>query len=299
MACTVLYLGFMSRTEQTMKTLLLPSGRTMPVLGQGTWNMGEDPDAREREIAALQLGLDLGVGMIDTAEMYADGGAEEVVAAAIAGRRDQVFLASKVYPHNAGRRGIQEACERSLRRLRTDRLDLYLLHWRGSVPLDETLEGFEALLRAGKIRDYGVSNFDRDDMLEASRFSGGVGIAANQVLYNLARRGIEFELLPWCRERRVPVMAYSPLESSPAEQAGMLRNKRLLAIAERREASAAQVALAWLLHQDGVAVIPKAAQARHVRENRAALDIVLTAQDLAELDQAFPPPRRRVPLDMR
>jgi diketogulonate reductase-like aldo/keto reductase len=298
-ASAVLYLGFTSQAELTMKTLLLPSGRAMPVLGQGTWNMGENPDARQREIGALQLGVELGVGMIDTAEMYADGGAEEVVAAAIAGRREQVFLVSKVYPHNAGRRGVQDACERSLRRLRTDCLDLYLLHWRGSVPLDETLEGFEALQRAGKIRDYGVSNFDRDDMLEASRFAGGVRVGANQVLYNLARRGIEFELLPWCRERHVPVMAYSPLESSPAEQAGMLRNKRLLAIAERHDASAAQVALAWLLHQGGVAVIPKAAQARHVRENRAALDIALTPQDLAELDQAFPPPRRRVPLDMR
>jgi diketogulonate reductase-like aldo/keto reductase len=271
----------------------------MPVLGQGTWNMGEDPDARRREIAALQLGLDLGMRLVDTAEMYGEGGAEEVVAAAISGRRDEVFLVSKVYPHNAGRRGVQEACERSLRRLGTDHLDLYLLHWRGSVPLDETLEGFEALQRDGKIRDFGVSNFDRDDMLEASRHAGGVGIAANQVLYNLARRGIEFELLPWCRERHVPVMAYSPLESSPAEQAGMLRNRRLQAVAQRHEVSPAQVALAWLLHQPGVSVIPKAAQEQHVRQNRAALDIALTAQDLLELDQAFPPPRRRVPLDMR
>jgi diketogulonate reductase-like aldo/keto reductase len=298
-AIGVLYLGTMSQAELTMKTLLLPSGRAMPVLGQGTWNMGENPDARQREVGALQLGLDLGMTLIDTAEMYADGGAEEVVAAAIAGRREQVFLVSKVYPHNAGRRGVQEACERSLRRLGTDCLDLYLLHWRGSVPLEETLDGFAALQRAGKIRDYGVSNFDRDDMLEASRLAGGVGIGANQVLYNLARRGIEFELLPWCRERHLPVMAYSPLESSPAEQAGLLRNKRLATIAERHDASPAQVALAWLLHQPGVVAIPKAAQARHVRENRAALDVALTAQDLAELDQAFPPPRRRVPLDMR
>jgi diketogulonate reductase-like aldo/keto reductase len=289
----------MSTTELTMKTLLLPSGRALPVLGQGTWNMGENPEARARETAALQLGLDLGMTLIDTAEMYGEGGAEEVVAAAIAGRRDEVFLVSKVYPHNAGRRGLQEACERSLRRLGTDCLDLYLLHWRGSVPLDETLEGFEALQRAGKIRDFGVSNFDRDDMLEATRQAGGVHIAANQVLYNLARRGIEFELLPWCRERHVPVMAYSPLESSPAEQAGMLRNKRLQAVAQRHEASPAQIALAWLLHQPGVSVIPKAAQEQHVRANRAALDIALSAQDLLELDQAFPPPRRRVPLDMR
>jgi diketogulonate reductase-like aldo/keto reductase len=231
--------------------------------------------------------------------MYGEGGAEEVVAAAMAGRRDQVFLVSKVYPQNAGRRGVQDACEASLRRLRTDCIDLYLLHWRGSVPLAETLEGFQALQRDGKIHDYGVSNFDRDDMQEAMRMGDGTGIAVNQVLYNLARRGIEFELLPWCRARRMPVMAYSPLESTPAEQAGMLRNRRLQAIAQRHQASSAQIALAWLLSQEGVAAIPKAVQEPHVRENRAALDIVLTADDLAELDQAFPPPRRRVPLDMR
>jgi diketogulonate reductase-like aldo/keto reductase len=282
-----------------MRTLLLPSGRTIPVLGQGTWAMGEDPARKRQEADALRLGMDLGMTLIDTAEMYGEGGAEEVVAAALAGRRDQAFIVSKVYPHNAGRAGVQAACERSLARLGTDRIDLYLLHWRGSVPLSETLEGFEALKQAGKILDFGVSNFDAADMREAARLPGGSGIAANQVLYNLARRGPEWDLLPWCREHGVPLMAYSPLESAPAEQAAMLGKSGLKQVAARHGASAAQVALAWLLHQEGVVVIPKAVKPAHVRENRAALDIALSAQDLAELDLAFPPPRRATPLDMR
>lgn len=282
-----------------MKTLLLPSGRAMPALGQGTWNMGEDPAARRREVAALRLGLDLGMTLIDTAEMYGEGGAEEVVGDAIAGRRDEVFLVSKVYPHNADRRGVQAACERSLRRLGTDCLDLYLLHWRGRVPLDETLDTFARLRDAGKIRDYGVSNFDLDDMREAAALRPGAAVATDQVLYNLAQRGIEWDLLPWCRERGMPVMAYSPLESTPGEQAALLGNPRLRAVAERHGATPAQVAVAWLLHQDGVAVIPKAVQPDHVRANRAALDIVLSAQDLAGLDAGYPPPRRRMPLAMR
>jgi diketogulonate reductase-like aldo/keto reductase len=282
-----------------MKTLLLPSGRAMPALGQGTWNMGADPSARGREVAALRLGLDLGMTLVDTAEMYGEGGAEEVVGEAIAGRRDEVFLVSKVYPHNADRRGVQAACERSLRRLGTDRLDLYLLHWRGRVPLDETLEAFARLVDAGKIRDYGVSNFDVDDMQEAAALPEGAAVATNQVLYNLAQRGIEWDVLPWCRGRGMPVMAYSPLESTPGEQAGLLGNARLRAVAERHGATPAQVAVAWLLHQDGVAVIPKAVQPDHVRANRAALDLVLSAQDLADLDTGFPPPRGRRPLAMR
>lgn len=282
-----------------MKTLLLPSGRPIPALGQGTWNMGEDPTQRQREVRALQLGLDLGVALIDTAEMYADGGSEEVVGAAIAGRRDDVFLVSKVYPHNADRRGVQAACERSLRRLGTDRLDLYLLHWRGAVPLHETLEAFEALRRAGKIRDFGVSNFDTDDMREAAGLPGGAAVAANQVLYNLRRRAAEWDLLPWCRQRGVPLMAYSPLESEPGDQRRLLGAPALRAVAARHGASPAQVALAWLLCQDGVIAIPKAVDPLHVRENRAALDLVLTAPDLAELDQAFAPPRRAAPLEMR
>jgi diketogulonate reductase-like aldo/keto reductase len=282
-----------------MKRISLPSGRTIPILGQGTWNMGEDPAARKAEVAALRLGMELGVTLIDTAEMYGEGGAEEVVGEAIAGRRDDIYLVSKVYPHNASRESVRAACERSLRRLGTDRLDLYLLHWRGGVPLQETLEAFERLADAGKIRDYGVSNFDLDDMLEAAALPGGAGVAANQVLYNLAQRGIEWDLLGWCRERGLPLMAYSPLESSPAEQAALLGNAQLRTVARRHERTPAQIALAWLLRQEGVVTIPKAVRLEHVRANREALDIVLTPEDLAQLDAGFAPPRRRTSLVMR
>ncbi|RXZ38713.1 aldo/keto reductase [Oxalobacteraceae bacterium CAVE-383] len=287
--------------DHTIKTLLLPSGRKIPVLGQGTWYMGENPAQRKREVDALRLGMELGVSLIDTAEMYAEGGAEEIVGEAIAGRRDEVFLVSKVYPHNAGRRGMQAACERSLRRLGTDCIDLYLLHWPGSVPLAETLEAFEALKAQGKIRDFGVSNFDRNQMQKLAGLPGGKAIAANQVLYNLMRRGVEWNLLPWCREHAMPVMAYSPLESGAQDQRLLLGNPSLKAIAVRHgeNVSPAQIALAWLLRQDNVIAIPKAVDPAHVRANRAALDIVLTEQDMAELDQAFPPPQRDVPLEMR
>jgi diketogulonate reductase-like aldo/keto reductase len=261
--------------------------------------MGEDRARRTAEVAALRLGMDLGMTLIDTAEMYADGGSEEVVGEAIAGRRSEVCLVSKVYPHNASRAGVQAACERSLKRLGTDRLDLYLLHWRGSVPLAETLEGFMALKQAGKIVDFGVSNFDLDDMQEAHALRGGADIAANQVLYNLAKRGIEWNLLPWLQREGVPLMAYSPLESSPEEQGAMLDNRHLQIVARRHGVTPAQIALAWLLRQDGVLAIPKAASPGHVRENRAALDIVLSADDLAELDRGYPLPRRGSPLAMR
>jgi diketogulonate reductase-like aldo/keto reductase len=282
-----------------MKRLLLPSGREMPVLGQGTWNMGEDPAARRDEVAALRLGLELGMTLVDTAEMYGDGGAEEMVGEAIAGRRDEVFLVSKLYPHHADSAGVQAACERSLRRLGTDRIDLYLLHWRGNVPLAQTLDAFARLREQGKIGDFGVSNFDLDDMQEAVALPGGELVATDQVLYNLSQRGIEWDLLPWCRERRIPLMAYSPLESNPQEAAGMLGDPQLAAVARRHGVTPAQVALAWLLRHDGVAVIPKAVRPQHVRENRAALDIVLDSEDLARLDAGFPAPRRRRPLAMR
>ena len=282
-----------------MKHLTLPSGRSIPVLGQGTWNMGEDPSARKAEVAALRLGMELGVNLIDTAEMYGEGGAEEVVGEVIAGRREQVYLVSKVYPHNASREGVVAACERSLRRLGTDHLDLYLLHWRGRVPLQDTLEGFRRLVDAGKIRDYGVSNFDLDDMLEAAALPHGGGVVANQVMYNLARRGIEWDLLGWCRERGIPLMAYSPLESTPADQAALLGRAQLRAVAQRHERSSAQIALAWLLRQEGVVTIPKASRLEHVRANREALDIRLTPEDLAQLDAGFAPPHRRTPLAMR
>jgi diketogulonate reductase-like aldo/keto reductase len=277
-----------------MRYLRLPGGdEELSVLGLGTWGMGEargrDPDV----VAALRLGLDLGMTLVDTAEMYGEGGAEEVVGKAIAGRRDEVFLVSKVYPHNATRRGTVTACERSLKRLGTDRLDLYLLHWRGDVPLAETLDAFAALRQAGKIRRWGVSNFGMTDMAELWSLSGGTECAANQVLYNLSRRGIEWDLLPWCRERRVPVMAYSPIE-----QGRLLRQRALSKVADRRGVTAAQVALAWLLARSPVIVIPKAADIGHVRQNRAALDLALAPEEFAELDRAFPPPDRAKPLEM-
>ena len=274
-------------------TLRLPSGESVPVLGQGTWMMAEGNGRRADEIASLRLGLDLGLTLIDTAEMYADGASETLVGEAIAGRRDEVFLVSKVLPSNAGRAAAIRACERSLARLRTDRIDLYLLHWRGGTPLSETLAAFETLARDGKIRHWGVSNFDPDDMAELESLPGGDAVAANQVLYNLTRRGIEFDLLPRCRERGIPVMAYSPIE-----QGRMLRHPALAKVAARHGATPAQVGLAWVLRQDGVMAIPKAGRPEHVRENRAALDLRLTADDLAELDRAFPPPARPQPLEM-
>ncbi|MBE1206581.1 aldo/keto reductase [Aminobacter carboxidus] len=274
-------------------TTMLPSGEAVPILGQGTWMMGEDRSRATDEVAALRLGLDLGVTLIDTAEMYANGGSEKIVAEAIAGRRDEVFLVSKVLPSNASRNGVIRACEASLKRLHTDRIDLYLLHWRGGVPLSETIAVFEELRQSGKIRHWGVSNFDADDMEEMGRLRAGKGAQTNQVLYNLTRRGIEFDLLPWCREAGVPVMAYSPVE-----QGALADNKGLAAIAARHDATAAQIALAWVMAQRGVIAIPKATRLDHVRQNAAARDIRLAPQDLAELDRMFPPPAGKRPLEM-
>lgn len=276
----------------------LPSGREIPALGQGTWRMGEEPDKRKTEIEALRLGLDLGVSLIDTAEMYGEGGAEMLIGEAIEGRRDEVFLVSKVYPHNASLSGAVKACERSLRRLRTDYLDIYLLHWRGAIPLEETLEAFLRLRDSGKIRDFGVSNFDLDDMLEAFALPGGNEIVTNQVLYNLVHRGIEYDLLPWCRDNNIPVMAYSPIEHSPIEQRGMLDHPALKTIAGRHACTPTQVALAWLLQQEVVA-IPKAGNPLHVRENSGALSVTLAEKDFVLLDKAFPRPVHKVPLAVR
>ncbi|TGQ06628.1 aldo/keto reductase [Mesorhizobium sp. M2E.F.Ca.ET.219.01.1.1] len=276
-----------------VRTLKLPSGEAVAVLGQGTWKMGEDRRRRTDEVAALKLGLDLGITLIDTAEMYASGGAEEVVAEAIAGRRDETFLVSKVLPSNASRAGVKRACEASLKRLSTDRIDLYLLHWPGSVPLSETVEAFEALKAEGKIRHWGVSNFDTDEMAELVSLAAGGNVQTNQVLYNLSRRGPEFDLAPWCAERGIPLMAYSPVE-----QGALARNARLEAIAARHNATAAQIALAWVMAQPGVIAIPKATRQEHVRQNAAALDIKLTPEDFADLDRAFPPPTRKRGLEM-
>ncbi len=262
---------------------------TMPRLGQGTWHMGESRAKRAAEVAALRLGVELGMTLIDTAEMYGEGGAEEVVGEAIEGQRDRVFLVSKVYPHNASRAGVPSACERSLRRLRTDRIDLYLLHWQGSTPVAETAEAFERLHEAGKIRYWGVSNFDVDDMEEVPE-----GCWANQVLYNLGARGIEYDLLPWCRERDMQMMAYSPV----GQGGRLLSNQTLRSVAARRGITPAQAAIAWTLREPGVVSIPKAADAEHVRQNAAAATLVLAPEELAELDDAFPPPRRKQPLGM-
>ncbi len=271
----------------------LPSGEKVPQLGQGTWRMGESARVRKEEVAALKLGLDLGMTLIDTAEMYGTGGAEEVVAEAVAGRRDECFIVSKVLPENATKAGTIAACARSLKRLKTDRIDLYLLHWRGEPSLEETLAGFEALKASGAIRHWGVSNFDVDDMEELFRLAGGAACATNQVLYNLRRRGIEAGLLPLCRERAVPLMAYSPFE-----QGRLLRERVLTQVAIRHRATPAQIALAWILRQGDMMVIPKTSSEARVRENRAALDIELTERDLAELAKAFPPPKRRRPLEV-
>lgn len=276
-----------------MRKTKLPSGLAIPVLGQGTWYMGDEAHRRADEIASLRLGLDLGMTLIDTAEMYGDGASEKLVGEAIAGRRDEVFLVSKVLPSNASRNGTIAACERSLRRLGTDCIDLYLLHWRGRTPFAETIAAFEALQDAGKIRHWGVSNMDVDDMREIARAPGGDAMATNQVLYNLTRRGIEYDLLPQAQDRGLPLMAYSPIE-----QGRLTEYPEVQDIADRHGVTAAQVALAWVLRQEGVIAIPKASMPEHVRENRAALDLKLTAEDLEELDDMFPPPDGPESLEM-
>lgn len=276
-----------------MKFINLPSGQSIPVLGMGTWRMGESSKYHAAEVTALRHGIDLGLTLIDTAEMYGEGGAEIVVGEAISQRRASVFLVSKFYPHNATRQGTIAACERSLKRLKTDYLDLYLQHWRGSVPLAETLEALQTLKQAGKIRDYGVSNFDTDDMAEALALPCGQEIATNQILYNLTRRGVEWDLLPWCRAHQIPVMAYSPVE-----QGRLLRHPTLQTIAQQHGASAAQIAISWLLHQEQMIVIPKSSSISHVEENRAALDLRLSGDDLNALDAAFRPPSKRVALEV-
>ena len=268
-----------------------PTGRQVPVVGQGTWNM--ERDDRSRAIAALRRGLDLGLTHVDTAEMYGDGAVEHLVGEAIRGRRDEVFLVSKVLPSNASRRGTVAACERSLKRLKTDRIDLYLLHWRGSHPLAETVEAFETLKKDGKIKSWGVSNLDADDMRELEGVPAGKNSMSDQVLYHLGSRGVEWALLPYCQKANIMVMAYSPLGQGP-----ILRMPALKAIAGKHGCDPAAIALAWVLRQPGVIAIPKATNPEHVRANMKALDIVLDADDLAALDAAFPPPKRATGLDM-
>ncbi len=277
-----------------VRTVALPFGERIPALGLGTWHMAEDPARRRTELAALERGLDLGLTLIDTAEMYGDGAAEELVGDVIAGRRDEVFVVSKVLPINASHARTIAACERSLRRLGTDWIDLYLLHWRGFTPLAETVGAFHELVEAEKIRYWGVSNLDLPDLQELLGIAPeGLHVQTDQVLYNLSRRGIELDLLPWCRAHGLPIMAYSPIE-----QGRLLGKPTLRGVAERHGATAAQVALAWVLRLDGVSAVAKAGTPAHVEENRAAVELRLTPQDLAELDRAFPPPAEERPLEM-
>jgi diketogulonate reductase-like aldo/keto reductase len=276
-----------------MKTATLPSGERVPTLGSGTWYMGEHRASRGEEIATLQTAIDRGVSLVDTAEMYAEGGAERLVGEAIRGRRDRVFLVSKVYPHNASRDGTTAACERSLRRLETDSIDLYLLHWRGRVPLDETVEAFERLRTAGKIRNWGVSNFDVADINEVLAVSAGQRCSVNQVLYNLSTRGIEWGLEPLCRRQGIPIMAYSPLD-----QGRLLPHPRLRALASSNGLTPAQLALAWTLRRDQVIAIPKAATRQHLDENLAAWEVELGPAVLDDLDRLFKPPTGPKPLAM-
>ena len=275
-----------------IQPISLPGGETVPALGQGTWKMGESRSSHDAEVKALQLGLELGMTLIDTAEMYADGGAETVTGEAIKGHRGEVFLVSKVLPSNASRAGTIAACERSLKRLGTDRLDLYLLHWRGRYDLEETIAGFSALKEAGKIRYWGVSNFDVDDMEELLD-KAGRACAANQVLYNLTRRGIEHDLTGWSARHKIPIMAYSPVE-----QGRLAKHRGLDTVAKAHGVTPAQIALAFVLAQPNFIAIPKATEPAHVRENAAAAEIALSAADLAALDAAFPPPRRKTSLEM-
>jgi len=276
-----------------MKTVQLPSGDRVSAFGLGTWRMGENLGKRNDEIDALRIGLDLGATLIDTAEMYGDGKAEELVGEAIEGRRDEAFLVSKVYPHNASLRGAVAACDRSLRRLKTDRIDLYLLHWRGGIPLAETMQAFLSLQKAGKIRHYGVSNLDLADMEELWGTPGGRAVATDQLLYNLTRRGIEWDLHPWLREHRIPIMAYSPIE-----QGKLVHHPGLAKFASEHSMTTSQAALAWLLAHDDVIVIPKTSNQERLKEDIRALDYRLNRLELAELDLLFPPPSGPISLEM-
>jgi len=278
---------------ENMPTVTFPNGVKVPALGQGTWMMGEKPSEAQHEIDSLKAGIDLGMTLIDTAEMYAEGGAERIVGQAIRGRRDSVFLVSKVYPWNASRGGTIEACERSLKRMGVDRIDLYLLHWRGEHPLAETVAAFETLKSSGKIGAWGVSNFDTSDMEELDMVPAGDNVATNQILYNLARRGPEFDLLPWCRARNVPIMAYSPIE-----QGALSKNHDLIRIAKAYQATPAQLALAFLIRNGNVIAIPKTSSVHRARENRDTIALEVTDEDWAALDAVFPPPKAKKPLEM-
>ncbi|GGN98184.1 oxidoreductase [Saccharibacillus kuerlensis] len=276
----------------------MSDGTELPAIGQGTWYMGEVPGEAEREADALRLGLDLGMTVIDTAEMYGSGGAERIVGRAIKGRRDDAFLVSKVLPSHAGRSKIIKACEDSLKRLGTEAMDLYLLHWRGRVPLAETVEAMERLKRDGKIKRWGVSNLDTSDMEELINTPNGEECVINQVLYHLGSRGIEYDLLPWQRRADMPIMAYCPLAQGGSLRRELMGHPDVRSVAERLEATPAQVLLAWVIRQGNVLAIPKAASQEHVHENAAAAALHLSDEDAERLEMAFPAPSRKVPLEM-
>ena len=285
--------------KSSQRRVNLKDGTAVPQMGQGTWHIGESRSNAAREADALRLGIELGMTLIDTAEMYAEGVAESVVGEAITGRRDGLFIVSKVYPHNAGRRNIARSCENSLRRLKTDRIDLYLLHWRGSVPLKETIEGMEDLIAKGRILRWGVSNFDTDDMQELFNCAGGSRCATNQVLYHLGSRGVEFDLLPFQNKQRMPLMAYCPIAQAGSLRRELLSNRTVCDIASARGVKPLQIALSWCVRTPNVIAIPKASSPEHVLENARAAAITLTQEELAALDAAFPPPRRKMMLDMQ
>lgn len=287
----------MQQGNQT-RTIQLPDGTTLPAIGQGTWYMGEKQSSRREEVQALRYGIERGMTVIDTAEMYAEGGAEEVTGEAIKDCRDDVFLVSKVYPHHADQKQMITACERSLSRLGTDRLDLYLLHWRGGVPLEETVEALEQLKQSGKILRWGVSNLDTEDMQELWNIPAGQHCAVNQVLYHAASRGIEYELLPWLKERRIPVMAYCPLAQGGRLRKELLEHSVIREIAKDRGVSPSQIALSWVIRDGDILAIPKAVQLNHVAENAAAMDVILTQDEMVRLNEAFPAPKGKVPLDI-
>ncbi len=280
------------------QTITLPDGTVLPAIGQGTWNMGDDASRRTEEIAALQAGIDAGMTLIDTAEMYGEGRSEELIGEAIRGRRDEVFLVSKVYPHHAGGKKLVQSCEQSLKRLGTDHLDLYLLHWRGRIPLQETVEGMQRLIEDGKIRRWGVSNLDVDDMNELMRIKGAEQCAVNQVLYHLGSRGIEYDLLPWQQEHRMPVMAYSPLAQAGSLRRELIQHPVVQQIADEQDAEPFQIMLSWCIRSGSVMAIPKASTVEHASSNAEAANIKLSEQQLRQLDEAFPAPQHKVPLDM-
>lgn len=288
----------MNKRGMIERTVTLSDGTVLPALGQGTWMIGDNPNKRKEEIETLRTGIELGMYVIDTAEMYGSGRSESLVGEAIADIRDEVFLVSKVYPHNAGLDRIAVSCEASLRRLGTDRLDLYLLHWRGSIPLEETIEGMERLVEQGKILRWGVSNFDTADMEELVSLTRGTHCVTNQVLYHLGSRGIEFDLLPWQRNMRMPIMAYCPLAQAGSLRRELVTHRAVLEVAERHGLTPFQLLLAWCIRDEGVMAIPKASSVEHVRLNAQAASVQLTQEDLQKLDEAFPPPTRKMYLDI-